>query len=281
MKEQTTIEITKSSGEKVKFSLTKLRRSLERSGADESLVNQIVNQVRDELYQGISTKEIYNRAFAFLKKKKSIYASKYKLKKAIYELGPTGFPFEKFVAALLEYSGYTTEVGKVMQGNCITHEVDVFAQKNGLLAIIECKFHSEEGRNCNVKIPLYINSRYNDIKKHWETKQGNTIKLDKGWVVTNTRFTEDAIAYGHCVDLYLLSWDVPQNDGLKDRIDRLGLYPITVSTLLSKREKQFLLSRDVVLCQQLLNDSFFLDHLEVSEPRKKKIMKELHQLCNC
>jgi hypothetical protein len=273
--------VIKSSGERAKFSLTKLRRSLQRSGADETLVNQIVDQVRDELYQGISTKEIYNRAFTLLKKKKSVFASKYKLKKAIYELGPTGFPFEKFVAAILEYSGYSTEVGKVIKGDCVQHEVDVFAKKNGLLAVIECKFHGEEGRNCNVKVPLYIHSRYNDIKSHWENKKSNSIAMDKGWVVTNTRFTEDAIAYGKCVDLYLLSWDIPKDNGLKDRIDRLGLYPITVSTLLSKREKQFLLSRDVVLCRQLLNDSFFLDHLEVSEPRKAKIMKELRQLCNC
>jgi len=273
--------VIKSSGERAKFSLTKLRRSLQRSGAGETLVNQIVNQVRDELYQGISTKEIYNRAFALLKKKKSVFASKYKLKKAIYELGPTGFPFENFVAAILEYSGYSTEVGKVMQGYCVQHEVDVFAKKNGLLAVIECKFHGEEGRNCNVKVPLYIHSRYKDIKSHWENKKSNSIAMDKGWVVTNTRFTEDALAYGKCVDLYLLSWDIPKDDGLKDRIDRLGLYPITVSTLLSKREKQFLLSRDIVLCRQLLNDSFFLDHLEVSEPRKEKIMKELRQLCNC
>ncbi len=274
-------DVIKSSGERAKFSLSKLRRSLQRSGADETLVKQIVDQVRDELYQGISTKEIYNRAFTLLKKRKSVFASKYKLKKAIYELGPTGFPFEKFVAAILEYSGYSTEVGKVIQGDCVKHEVDVFAKKNGLLAIIECKFHGEEGRNCNVKVPLYIHSRYNDIKKHWENKKSNSIVMDKGWVVTNTRFTEDALAYGNCADLYLLSWDIPKDDGLKDRIDRLGLYPITVSTLLSNREKQFLLSRDVVLCRQLLNDSFFLDHLEVSKPRKEKIMKELRQLCNC
>lgn len=280
MKDQD-IEIVKSTGERTRFSLTKLRKSLLRSGADESLVKQIIDQVRDELYQGISTNEIYNRAFNLLKKKKSIYASKYKLKKAIYELGPTGFPFEKFVAAVLDYSGYTTEIGKILQGKCVTHEVDIFAKKNGSIAVIECKFHGDEGRNCNVKVPLYIHSRYGDILAHWKTIKSNNIPLDKGWVVTNTRFTKDALKYGKCADLYLLSWDLPKENGLKDRIDRLGLYPITVSTLLTGREKQFLLSRDVVLCRQLLNDHFFLDHLEVADIRKEKIMAELRTLCNC
>ncbi len=261
--------------------MSKLRNSLKRSGADDDLVNLIVDRVQDELYQGISTKEIYNRAFAILKKKQSISASKYKLKKAIYEFGPTGYPFEKFISAILEYSGYTTQVGKVMPGFCVKHEIDVFAQKNGEATIIECKFHSEEGRNCNVKVPLYIHSRYLDVKKHWDAKEYLDLHFGVGWVATNTRFTEDAMLYGKCAGLYLLSWDYPKDNGLKDRIDRLGLYPITVSTLLSAREKQFLLSRDVVLCQQLLHDKFFLDHLGISDSRKKRIMKEIELLCNC
>lgn len=273
------IEIAKSSGEKVKFSLEKLRASLKRSGADADLINQILDKVRDELYQGISTKEIYNRAFALLKKKKSYFASKYKLKKAIYELGPTGFPFENFIAAIFTYSGYKTEVGKILQGTCVSHEIDVVANKNGETTIVECKFHSEEGRNCNVKVPLYIAARFKDVKQHWDSKPHKT-QLAAGYVVTNTRFTQDALKYGNCVGLKLLSWDHPKEDGLKDKIDRLGLYPITVSTLLTNREKQFLLSRDVVLCRDLIGDAFYLDHLGVSETRKERILNEIKQLCN-
>jgi hypothetical protein len=277
--ENESIIITKSSGDRVKFSLNKLRSSLKRTGADKETIDQIIDTVRDELYQGISTKEIYNRAFALLKKKKSHFASKYKLKKAIYELGPTGFPFERFVGAILKYSGYKVSIGEVLQGKCVTHEIDVVAHKDNETTIIECKFHGEQGINCNVKIPLYINSRYQDVKAHWNTNSKNGTILNQGWVVTNTRFSEDAIQYSKCCGLYLLSWDYPENDGLKDRIDRLGLYPITVSTLLSNREKQFLLSRNVVLCRELIHDKFYLDHLGISDARKEKILKEIADLC--
>ena len=277
--ENESIIITKSSGDRVKFSLNKLRSSLKRTGADKETIDQIIDKVRDELYQGISTKEIYNRAFALLKKKKSHFASKYKLKKAIYELGPTGFPFERFVGAILKYSGYKVKIGEVLQGKCVTHEIDVVAHKDNETTIIECKFHGEQGINCNVKIPLYINSRYQDVKAHWNTNPKNGTTLTKGWVVTNTRFSEDAIQYSKCCGLYLLSWDYPENNGLKDRIDRLGLYPITVSTLLSNREKQFLLSRNVVLCRELIHDKFYLDHLGISDARKDKILKEIAGLC--
>lgn len=272
------IEVIKHSGERAIFSIEKLKNSLRKSGAEEALVNEIANNVRDELYQGISTKEIYNRAFALLKKKKKGYASKYKLKKAIYELGPTGFPFEKFVGAILYYSGYDVKTGQFLNGKCVTHEVDVVAHKNGQYIVAECKFHSDEGRNCNVKVPLYIHSRYGDILNNYgDGNKGE--KPNEGWVVTNTRFTEDALTYGKCVGLYLLSWDFPKDNGIKDRIDRLGLYPVTVSTLLSQREKQFLLSRDVVLCKQLIDDQFYLDHLGVSEKRKARILEEINILC--
>lgn len=274
----TNINIIKSSGEKVKFSLNKLGASLKKSGADKETVTEIIDKVKEELYDGISTKEIYNRAFALLKKKGGHLASKYKLKKAIYELGPTGYPFERFISVILKYSGYDTTVGKIMQGQCVRHEIDVVAEKNGMTTLIECKFHTEQGRNCNVKVPLYIASRFKDVKMHWDTKRHET-KLEAGWVVTNTRFTKDAIQYGNCIGLYLLSWDYPNNDGLRNRIDRLGLYPITVSTLLTNREKQFLLSRDVVLCRDLIDDLFFLDHLGISETRKSKIQNEIKMLC--
>lgn len=117
--------IKKSSGEQVKFSVEKLKNSLIKSGADRALAEKITTNVRDELFQGISTKEIYNRAFAMLKATKSHLASKYKLKKAIYELGPTGFPFERYVAAILEASGYQTRVGEIINGRCVKHEVEI------------------------------------------------------------------------------------------------------------------------------------------------------------
>src|SRR5690606_23880275 len=133
---ETHIEVIKSSGEKVKFSIEKLRASLKHSGADVDLINQILDKVRDELYQGISTKEIYNWAFALLKKKKSYFASRYKLKQAIYDLGPTGFPFENFIAAIFTYPGYKTDVGKIVQGVCVSHELDVVANTNVKTTIV-------------------------------------------------------------------------------------------------------------------------------------------------
>lgn len=276
MKEK--FEVIKSSGERAPFSLKKLKASLRKSGANAKVIEQIIQTIKKELYPEITTEEIHNRAFALLKQERSVFASKYKLKKAIYELGPTGFPFERFVGQLLQHSGYTIAVGQTIHGFCVKHEIDVLAENDDRFILVECKFHSDRTKKCNVKDPLYIHSRYNDVKKLWNGPQDKK-NLKEGWLVTNTRFTADALQYGNCAGLFLLGWNYPENNALKDRIDRLGLYPITVSTLLTKREKEFLLSRDVVLCRQLLGDRFFLDHLGISDNRKKKIFNEMETLC--
>lgn len=274
------MKVLTASGERSNFSKEKVAASLRRSGANEQLIKEILEKLDHELYEGMTTKKIYKLAFEFLKAQDGLTASRYKLKKAIFELGPTGFPFERFIGSVLEHSGYKVEVGKIVQGACVPHEIDVIAVRGEKKLFIECKFHSEQGRNCNVKIPLYIHSRFEDVKKHVPKKGEINQYFNEGWVVTNTRFTEDALQYSRCVGLQLLSWDYPKGHGLKDRIDNLGLYPITVSTLLSNREKQFLLSRDIVLYKELRNNEFLLDQLQFSSNRKNKIMKEMEQLCN-
>lgn len=250
-----------------------------RSGADSQTVDSIVSTLGEELYEGMTTREIHNRAFALLRASRNSFASRYKLKNAIYELGPTGFPFEKFISALLNHSGYQTETNREFQGACVRHEIDVVARNGKTLTLIECKFHSEHGRNCSVRIPLYIHSRYRDVAAGMSVSEAGQGELKPAWVVTNTRFTSDALAYGKCAGMYLLSWGHPRGNALKDRIDRHQLYPITVSVLLSAMEKQFLLEREVVLGRQLLRAHHFLDHLGVSDNRKDRILTEFRELC--
>ncbi|MCG9972802.1 restriction endonuclease [Christiangramia crocea] len=272
--QNTELDIIKSSGDKVKFSLSKLRNSLLKSGADKKTVKYVLDEMRNELYQGISTREIYNRAFALLKEVKSVYASKYKLKKAIYELGPTGFPFEKYIGSILSSEGYKILLNQSLTGKCVKHEIDIIAIKDSVQNLIECKFHSEEGRNCDVKVPLYIYARFTDIKE-MATRSAKV----SGWLITNTRFSEDAVQYAKCVGLKLISWNYPEKHSLKQLIDQSKLYPITVSTLLSEKEKDFLLQREVVLGSDLLKNEFLLDHLGISDSRKSRILSEFNILC--
>lgn len=274
------MNVTKMSGEKAEFDQSKLRNSLERSGANEAVIQQVIDKIGAFLYDGISTKEIYKKAFRLLRKTSRPTAARYKLKKAIMELGPTGFPFEKFVGAILDHQGYRTQVGVIVKGHCVNHEVDVVAQKEDQHFMVECKFHSDEGRHCDVKIPLYIQSRFIDVEKQWRKSPGHDTKFHQGLIYTNTRFTTDAIQFGACAGLKLVGWNYPKKDSLKEQIDRSGLHPITCLTTLTKAEKQKLLSMDKVLCMDLCNHPNLLNSIGIKNSKKQKnILHEANELC--
>lgn len=266
--------ITKASGETVPFSAEKLRRSLRRAGAGEEVMDSIEKEIGQRLYPGITTREIYRRAFSMLRKASAHLAAKYKLKKALQELGPSGYPFEKYVGEILKHEGYKTRVGQIVQGHCVQHEVDVIASKDDQHFMVECKFHSDQVRKCDVKIPLYIHSRFLDVEKAWEQRPGHGHKFHQGWVMTNTRFTTDATQYGTCAGLNLVSWDFPKKGSLRERIDGSGLHPITCLTTLTKKEKQQLLDKGIVLCQELCQNEKLLKEIGVQPARENKVMEE-------
>ena len=242
-------------------------------------LNKIIREVQKNLYDNISTKKIYQLAFGLLKKQSRHLAGKYKLKQAIMELGPSGFPFEKYVAEIFKFQGYTVKIGEIVKGLCVNHEIDVIAEKGNQHFMIECKFHNLPGTNCDVKIPLYIQSRFKDVEQQWKSIPGHGTKSHQGWVVTNTKFTGDAIQYGLCVGLHLLGWDFPNGNSLREQIDASGLYPLTSLTTLTLHEKQLLLDKKIVLCKEICSNPGLLSIAQIPAQRKKSVMNEATILC--
>jgi len=276
------IKIRKYSGDLVDFDLDKLISSLKRTQAGNDLIQKIVSDVQSRLYDGISTKEIYQMAFKMLNKSQSkSSASRYKLKKAIMELGPTGFPFEKFVAAILKEDGFKTEVGVFVKGYCVTHEVDVVAKNEKKHFMVECKYHNQQGRVNDVKIPLYIQSRFLDIGKQCKIKEGKNSKFHQGWIYTNTRFSSEAVKFGECAGLKLISWDYPVQNSLAYQINKHGLFPITSLVTLSKKDKEKLLEKEFVLCKDICDDPAILTMAGIERKKHKKIIENARELKGC
>lgn len=272
--------ITKASGETAIFEMDKLRRSMRNSGATEQQIEHVVKEIEPKLYQGIPTKKIYSWAFGMLKKESKPVAARYQLKKAIMEFGSTGFPFEDYVGELFERIGYHTKVSTIVQGKCVKHEIDVIASNTKEHLLIECKYHSQPGKMSDVKVALYIQSRFLDVKEKWLEQSALKNKDMQGWVVTNTRFSPDAVAYGQCIGLHLMSWDYPLNNSLKGFIDEHKLYPITCITGITLQEKTKLLLSKTVLCSSLLDNPTILSDIGISSKRINSILSEIKMLLN-
>lgn len=273
------IHITKASGESAPFSEAKLRSSMNRVGAKKEQIDYIINEITKQLYPGITTKKIYGIAFSLLKGCSRSVAAKYHLKKAIMELGPSGYPFEKFIGEILRHQGYQTRIGEIVKGKCVNHEIDVIAEKGEHHFMVECKYHNLPGTVSNVKIPLYVQARFKDVEAEWLLLPGHGTKFHQGWVVTNTSFTHDAIQYGSCAGLKLIGWNYPKDNSLRKQIDTLELYPVTCLTSLTKAEKQRLLDKKIVMCQEIYQSISLLREIGVKPSRVNIVMEEAFQLC--
>lgn len=240
--------VTKFDGTKEPYNEEKIKTSAVRVGVPNDLLQEMLEAIRSRLYDGIPTSEIYSLIQDFLhSSSKPFLAMKYNLKAALSELGPSGYPFEKYVAMLLSALGYTTQVNQVLPGSCVTHEVDVVALKDGITYFIEAKFHKSPAQRTDVRVPLYIKARYDDLALNNQDKQ------TAPWIITNTRFSTDAIKYAECNNIRLTSWGYPKNAGIMDLIEKTRLHPVTMVEGLSKEDKMRLMAAGVVTCQQLLD----------------------------
>ena len=273
------MKIVKHSGNIVDFEREKLRDSLLKSGASKSIVEDVISQIEKQLYEGISTKKIYKLAFGLLKKNANSHAARYNLRAAIQLLGPAGFFFEKYIAKLFQSEGFETLTNLSLQGRCVSHEVDVVVRKNNYLTMIECKFHAGRDAVSDVKVPMYILSRFNDLKSQRLAIFEENNVLDYCFIITNNRFTADAIQFARCSNISLLSWDYPDNENLRDKIDRSQLYPVTCLTTLTLAEKDRLMNVGIILVKELLDDTDCLKSIDLSQNRVKNVIREASELC--
>ncbi len=272
------IQIIKASGEKQAFSEGKLRFSLKRSGASSDVVDSVIARVKKELRDGMTTKQIYRHAFSLIKKNKPI-AIRYGLRQAIMELGPTGFPFEKFLGEILKTQGFKVKTGVVLYGFCVSHEVDVLASRDNKHVFVEAKFHNKLGIKTDLKVALYVKARHDDLRMAHKRKEGMTPMIHEGWLITNTKLTSKARQYGRCSGLKVVGWNYPKNNSLQDMIIRSGVHPISVLTTLSKKRKKTLFEMGIVLCKDLSKREDLLRELGVGNKGIEEIMNEIGLLC--
>ncbi|HBH71602.1 MAG TPA: ATPase [Candidatus Yonathbacteria bacterium] len=278
-KEQSEVWVVKSTGEHERFSLNKLRRSLTRSGADDETITRIINHIIPELHNGMKTSQIYKHAYSILKKNKYPAAIRYSLRKAVLELGPSGFPFEKFVAEVLRGKGFTAQTGVILPGYCVDHEVDVLMEKGERHIFAECKFHNQQGIKTDVKVALYVHARFMDLQKGHDIKEAHAPKLHEGWLITNTKLTSDAIQYANCSGLTVIGWDYPEQGNLQDLILETGVHPLTFLSTLSQSDKNNLLQQGIVMCRDLKNNPTPLKSIGFSDEQIKNVVSEVDQVC--
>lgn len=269
--------ITKADGTVEEFKPEKLRHSLERAGAAESQIDSIVMEVEKVAEEGIQTEEIYKHAFALLRGAQVSVVARYTLRRALFGLGPTGFPFEVFLAKLFQNQGYKTQTGVIISGRCAVHEIDLAAYKADHSFVAEAKFHAHIGIKSDLQVAMYSYARLLDLSE-MKICTDDICGVKNLKIITNTKFTSAAIKYANCVGVELLGWDYPKEINLYSMIEASKLYPITVLQGLNTKQKALLLEKNVVVCKDLIKEPHLLKDLGLSSVEMETLLSEARQL---
>lgn len=268
--------IIKATGEREEFNPQKLRDSLTRAGANNESADKIVDQIESELKENASTRDIYYHAFELLKKEESPATSRYSLRRAVMELGPTGFPFEQFVAEIFRTKGFETQTDYIAKGECAEHEIDIVAWNESKLIFVEAKFHNELGIKSDLKIALYIKARWDDLANQEFSFGSHQHKFDEGWLITNTKFSESAIKYAKCRNMKLVGWNYPEKGNLQDLIEEAHLHPITCLNASTPSDERLLMEAGIVLCKQARDNPDILRQAGLSDEKIAKMLEEIN-----
>ncbi len=239
--------LRKASGEEEPFREEKVYESARRAGAKPDEARRAAAAAARAVKKKDNSEHVYRLVRQSLDKSNPAAADRYSLKRAIMSLGPTGYPFEDYVALLLKEQGYTAEVGKITSGRCVRHEVDVTAARDSRQYMIECKYHNSPGTKSGVKTGLYVYARYLDIQA--ARKSGS--RSLQPWLVTNTKVTSTCARYARCAQIKVTSWRGPGESSLEKMIESHHLYPVTIFSLVNKSVWPRLYQAGIVLARDL------------------------------
>ena len=249
-----TFNVVNARGKKEVFSYEKVYHSAVRSGASKDLAQEIAKVIEKEAYPGIKTSMIYSKIKRLLKKKSFKSSLRFSLREGMRKLGPTGFPFEKYVGRALEELNFKVKINQYLPGKCISeYEIDFIAQKENIIYIGECKYRNVFGDRVSSIDALVNYARFLDIKDglFFKTKQYSNYQI-KSMMVTNAKFTGNALNYLKCKNIDAFGWRYPKNKGLEQIIEENKLYPITILPSLKGRMKDIFVSKSLMLAKDVL-----------------------------
>jgi hypothetical protein len=269
------IYVLKTNGEKEIFSLKKVFESALRSGARRESALEIAKAVENESYDGVKTSEIFRQVTKRLKKDSLKSALRFNLKRSIKDLGPTGFPFEKYVCEIYRSLGFKVKINQIVPGSCILdYEIDFVAKNDKTVYVGECKYRNFFNDIVDLKDSLANYARFLDILEGPYLKNEKREGLEiKTILVTNGKFTSKALAYSDCKGIDVLGWRSPQGRGLEHLVEERGLYPVTILPSLKEYMKKVLVENQIMLVKDLVNIN-----IAAFSAKTKLQEKDLHSL---
>ena len=244
--------VKKADGSMQVFDREKIVRTCLRMGADRRAAYEIAERIERRLYPGISTERILQMIFQFMRRDKPSVSNLFDLRKGL-SLMSSKPEFEVFVQALLARSGFEVTPNRLLVGRCVEHEVDAIAKKDGITFFVEAKHHSMYHTLTGLDESRIARAVLEDVMEGVAMGKSD-LKIDRAMIVTNTRYSEQAVRYGNCRNILQIGWSSPTDKGLQSMVAGTKLLPLSCLRGLGLNARIKLALSGIVLFEQIVQE---------------------------
>lgn len=269
--------VTKADGRKEEFDEKKIKRTCIKAGASKENTRCIIDEIKKQVYDGITTREIYKKVREKLRELNPKTSKIYSLRESLSAIDPLAF--ELYVYELLSSCDYECTHDVIVPGKSVEHQIDIIA-KGDKLYLVECKRHERYERFSGLKTILEIHSRVEDLKEGYKNGK-NKYNFDKAWIITNTKFSEHAIRYAKAENIKLTGWNYPKNNGIDNLITDKKLYPVTILNVNKKIERD-LMEKNIVTLNDLLSFDIhtLCNKIKIDEKEAENLLSTAKSILN-
>jgi len=261
------IFVTKFDGRKQPFDRRKVINTCLRMHATQQQARIVAERIERKIYDGIQTRKILRMIFSYLQEFRPEVKHRIDLREAMGRLRPKP-DFEVFVALLLKEYGYSVVGSQLLEGRCVTHEIDGIAVKDDKMILIEAKHHLQHHTFTGVDVFLETQARLEDLREGFVEKK-HKMNFSKALIVCNTKFSDHALNYAKCMGIEYIGWKAPAEAGLETMIEKKRFYPITLLKNLDSETEQKLADNDVLTLKQLIQYDTELLYRKTRIPRER------------
>jgi hypothetical protein len=242
--------VTKADGSRQQFDRNKIVATCMRMGATKQDAEEIAGKIESRVYDGMPTAKVLQMIFQFIHKYKPQASRLYDLRRGL-SLMNSKPEFEKFVQILLADIGFEVVPNKILKGKCIEHEVDAIARKDGVTYFVEAKHHYNYHAFTGLDESRIARAVLEDVSEGFNLGLTD-LKIDEAMIVTNTKYSEQAMQYGICRNILQIEWSTPADLALRDIILEKSLYPLSCIRGLKTDARLQLVDSGIILINQLV-----------------------------
>lgn len=244
------VQVRKADGRLEPFDRSKILRTALHFGLELHEAETVVEEISRRVYDGIPTSEILNMVHELVARSRPELRDVRDLREAISRMRPKP-DFEGYIRFALKSIGYLVEPGRVLEGRCVSHEIDGVAFMGNEILVVEVKHHMNPHTYTGLDTVLELWAALEDLQEGYRLGLHN-YAFNSAILACNTKISLHAERYARCKGIKYMGWKYPRAFALEDIVVKNKLYPITMLTSLSEVQVAGLGDRGIILLSQLV-----------------------------